>query len=653
MTATVPSSGFYDVPTDMKYDGIGNLYVTGVRTTTATLQDYCTIKYDAGNGNTLWTSPAIYNYTNLIDIPAAITIGTTGRIIVAGGSGSTLTNWDFATIRYSPSTGAQVNVTRNPSNGLGFDQPTSIAKDQYDNIYVTGYSAITGNGYDIKIVKLDTGVDATGNVYVTGYTTKTNGGTDIVTLKYNNSGTLQWSKKYSAPDPTKKAIARKLDIDPYGNILIVGDAYNIGNTDILSLAYDVNGNKKWEEWFNGSGNGNDVASAIKIDDATNYFYVTGKVWTGSQFQYVTSKYQMIDYITPPDSEVCPTYFAYYQNKGQIINTLGGGQTGIQFYNRNDKPELFFSNTKVHFQFFNHDTVATTPDSSFRFDLQFESGLSSKVYSAKDFIPGYLNYFKPQCSTGATVVRGYHYLLMKEIYRNTDALISGNHHGFKVYYTFKPGSSTTSFVMNFNDATTVSIASNKIYINTSLGTVIFETPKAYQIDASGNKVALNWIPQYASAGTNKIKYTIGAYDGSLPLIIQMQKGFSPPPQPFIDDCPNNCEWSTFYEGTDDYNNDVRTDDGGNVYVVGTTFADDFAVSPGVIQTSLQGNADALVSKFDIEGHRLWSTYFGGNGNGGYATGSDYGYDVDVDDNGNVFFTGYTESESFLPQTSGNA
>lgn len=378
------SSGFYDVPTDMKYDGSGHLYVTGVRTGTTSLQDYCTIKYDASNGNTLWSSPSYYNYANLVDIPAAITIGASGRIIVAGGSGSTLTNWDFATVRYNPSTGAQINATRSSSSGLGFDQITSVAKDQYDNIYVTGYAAVTGNGYDVKIVKLDTalstvwtvtkdggahlndggnaiGVDASGYVYVTGYTNKTNGGTDYFTLKYNSSGTLQWSKTFSATDPTKSAIAKKLDIDPYGNILILGDAYNIGNRDLLTLAYDVNGNKKWEEWYIGAGNGDDYASAIKIDDASNYFYITGKIWTGTAYQYGTSKYQMIDYITPPDNETCPNTFAYYENKGQLADQLDSLVPNVKFYTLHHNPAAYFQNSKVSFVFARVDTSASTMD----------------------------------------------------------------------------------------------------------------------------------------------------------------------------------------------------------------------------------------------------------------------------------------------------
>ncbi len=628
------NSGFYDVPTDMKYDGSGHLYVTGVRTTTTTLQDYCTVKYDASNGNELWSAPSIYDYTNLVDIPAAITIGGSGRIIVAGGSGSTLTNWDFATVKYSPGTGAQVNVTRNPSSGLGFDQPTSIAKDQYDNIYVTGYAAVTGNSYDIKIVKLDTalstvwsvtydggdhlddralciGVDASGYVYVTGYATKTNGGTDIVVIKYNSVGTQQWVKKYSAPDPTKKAIGRKLDIDPYGNILIVGDAYNIGNTDILSLAYDINGNKKWEEWFNGAGNGDDKASAIKIDDASNYFYVTGKVWTGVAYQYATIKYQTIDYITPPDTEACPNWYAYVENGGQVIGSNDSLVPQVKFYNNHDYPSTYFQNSKVSFVFTKVDTDQSTTDTLHRVDLSFQNGLSTKPYYVSPHIQGYLNFFESWCSSGVIDIRGYQRLLYPEIYKEIDAMFYGNSDGIKLYFICDVGSRPTDIQMKFTGAVSTSIISNKLVVTSSIGQIMFDQATAYQVDAGGNIITLGWQPTYSSLGSNKYGFTLGSYDASKPIIIVVKKPHSPNGG---NGDPSNIWWSTYVTTSGvEQCSDIKTTSDDDIYVGGQTFSITYPQFTGITNNLIYypGYWEVFVAHFDKNAIPQWITYYGGS------------------------------------------
>jgi len=120
----------YDVATDLKRDVSGNIYVCGTSTGATTQLDYCTIKYNS-SGVQQWASR--YDYAGLTDVPAAITIHSTGRIVVTGGSGSTFTNWDFATVKYNPFTGAQSGVNRVNSGGIGYDLPTAIAKDQYEN----------------------------------------------------------------------------------------------------------------------------------------------------------------------------------------------------------------------------------------------------------------------------------------------------------------------------------------------------------------------------------------------------------------------------------------------------------------------------------------------------------------------------------------
>jgi len=84
--------------------------------------------------------------------------------------------------------------------------------------------------------------------------------------------------------------------------------------------------------------------------------------------------------------------------------------------------------------------------------------------------------------------------------------------------------------------------------------------------------------------------------------------------------------------------IDIDPGGNVYVTGFTFSDDFPIE-NVYQEFRNGENDAFVSKFDVSGSTLvYSTYLGGRR-------SDVGRDVAVDPHGHAYVTGTTTSSNF--------
>jgi len=103
--------------------------------------------------------------------------------------------------------------------------------------------------------------------------------------------------------------------------------------------------------------------------------------------------------------------------------------------------------------------------------------------------------------------------------------------------------------------------------------------------------------------------------------------------------NTREWGTYYGGTgSDFGYAVATDNSGNVYVAGNTNDNDasvFFASTGFQNTYGGGTNDAFLVKFDSNGNRLWSTYYGGSGN-------DQGYAVTTDANGDVYLGGFTTS-----------
>jgi hypothetical protein len=99
------------------------------------------------------------------------------------------------------------------------------------------------------------------------------------------------------------------------------------------------------------------------------------------------------------------------------------------------------------------------------------------------------------------------------------------------------------------------------------------------------------------------------------------------------------WGTYYGGVmDDFGYSCSCDASGNVYMAGSTQSPDAIASPGCHQGSIAGGNDGFLVKFDSLGVRQWGTYYGGSGN------NDYGQGCATDASGNVYMTGYTDTNT---------
>lgn len=302
-------------------DFTGNVIVTGSSPAGGFgTEDYATIKYDSA-GVQEWI--ARYNGTgSSIDNAYAVAVNEVGFIYVTGGSNGAGSGFDFLTIKYSTS-GDTVWTRRYNGPRNAKDVAYSIALDDSGYVYVTGESegstSTHGIFEDYTTIKYDADgslkwiaryngpagdydkansidVDTTGNVYVTGVSDGGSSGSgsphfDYATIKYNNSGIVQWIRRHNGTDNALDE-AKSVKVDLVGNVVVTGRSKNSSSSDdYFTIKYTSSGDTVWYSKYNGTGNNTDIANQVAVDHIGNTF-VTGKSYGGSANDYdiVTIKY---------------------------------------------------------------------------------------------------------------------------------------------------------------------------------------------------------------------------------------------------------------------------------------------------------------------------------------------------------------------------
>jgi hypothetical protein len=122
---------------------------------------------------------------------------------------------------------------------------------------------------------------------------------------------------------------------------------------------------------------------------------------------------------------------------------------------------------------------------------------------------------------------------------------------------------------------------------------------------------------------------------------------------LDPAGTTLVYSTYVGGTDsDAAFALAIDADGAVYLTGETQSADFPTTTGAYDETYNGGLDVFVSKLDPTGSILeFSTVLGGTVTGSPpGLAGDHGSDIAVDQRGDVYVTGFTESPDF-PTTPG--
>jgi len=316
-------TGTYQLTTNDYANGVatdssGNVYVTGGTkggldgNTSAGDTDLFVIKYNS-SGTKQWTKQL---GSSVRDSANGITIDSSGNIYVTG--------MTFGGLDWNTSAGANdLFVVKYKSNGtkqwteqLGSassDAANAVATDSSGNVYVVGvtYGGLDGNSKgnsDLFVVKYNSSgtkqwtkqlgteeydeargvvTDSSGNVYVVGGTKgrlngiSNSGRTDVFMIKFDSSGTRQWTKPLGT---AQNDLANGVSIDSSGNFYVVGVTYknldgntSAGGADLFVAKYNSSGTKQWTKQLGTSGR--DHARGVATDYSGNVF-VAGDTYGG-------------------------------------------------------------------------------------------------------------------------------------------------------------------------------------------------------------------------------------------------------------------------------------------------------------------------------------------------------------------------------------
>ncbi len=258
-------------------------------------------------------------------------------------------------------------------------------------------------------------------------------------------------------------------------------------------------------------------------------------------------------------------------------------------------------------------------------LSFDSSNQKSRLVGERPLQGTVNYLRGKDPQGwRRNVPTFEQVRYRDLYPGIDLLFYGNGGRIEHDFVISPKSDFGTVAMRVEGARRIEVtAPGALNLETQDGGRLeFRKPIAYQQTTKGKKeVAV----AYDVKGT-LVKFAVGAYDHSLPLIIDPVLDYST----YIADAN-----STIYAATADAQ--------GNTYITGITFDPSYPVTSAALQRTCGGNCtngpDAFVTKLNANGTgQVYSTFLGG---------SDYDQanGIAVDSNGNAVIVGITHSSDF--------
>lgn len=311
-----------------------------------------------------------------------------------------------------------------------------------------------------------------------------------------------------------------------------------------------------------------------------------------------------------NNEKPAAHFAYELVRGQITSDDGTIANQLLVHSKSTVPQLYLADQYAAFVWTKIDGDTSTVDSLQRIDMELVGAqMTSKFLRAEEY-DFHNNHYTAGNPDGILGNKSYARIIRQEVYPGIDQHYYSNEKGLKQYFVVKSGAKNNQIEFHFTGAEKTELTPNgDLLIHSELGTMEMKRGQVYNINEAGNKVPMPASGRFESSGENRYRIKVEHYPLERPVIIQIDH-----PQKSATRGENNPEWSTYVGGDkDDYYTCIDAVVEGNMYVAGRTYSTDFPTNnDGIFSDGNKGFSDGMVSCFDFEHVKLWSTYFGGEG-----------------------------------------
>ncbi len=295
----------------MAIDSMGNVYISG--TDEDSPPGFVTIKINS-SGQIVWAR----RYSDARGIkptPKSIAVDLQGNVYVGA------SDVDYIVIKYNPE-GNQQWVKRYRGSGSGIHEIKDLLIDKNENVYALAMGSVSnvGTERDIGTVKYNSSVDTIWTInysnlfdimewpssmdsydftrlHIAGMTESYPfSPMDFLTLSYNIDGNLRWAQTWNGPG-NKWDAAADIASDKNGNVYVTGFATmdSTFDEDIVTIKYDSEGNEKWVRFYDGDPSlpSNDQGYFIKTDLFGNVIVAGGEKGKGTAVNFCTIKYDSL------------------------------------------------------------------------------------------------------------------------------------------------------------------------------------------------------------------------------------------------------------------------------------------------------------------------------------------------------------------------
>jgi hypothetical protein len=213
--------------------------------------------------------------------------------------------------------------------------------------------------------------------------------------------------------------------------------------------------------------------------------------------------------------------------------------------------------------------------------------------------------------------------VESLYPGISLIYYGNQQRLEYDFTVAPHANPGQIAIQFAGVDKISVSPRgELILTIGKNEIRQPKPLLYQT-VNGTREEISGGYKIVDART--VAFDIGKYNHALPLVIDPILSYST----YFGGNAGETAWA------------ITVDTNGFIYVAGETFSTQFS-TPGAYQTNYHGGSqagDAFVAKFGNLGTNLiYFTYLGGSGN-------DRATAIAVDNSGNAYVTGYTDSADF--------